>query len=184
MPADGPNLCRSCLQIIRLALFMRGQTIFTQFPAIGGLETGVRQLIRSEPLESQIISLGSGTIKVPTENEILRIKAILILKRNATRDYLDFAALADHLGGHGVAAALSRFDELYPQENNQSPIQQLMVQLSDPRPYDLGKEELKDYKSLAPRWHDWNNVVAACSAAVTAAFNSQPTSVLSASPKP
>ena len=30
---------------------------------------------------------------------MVRIKGILILKRNAARDYLDFAMLADRMGG-------------------------------------------------------------------------------------
>ncbi|MDQ3581165.1 MAG: hypothetical protein M3495_05955 [Pseudomonadota bacterium] len=31
--------------------------------------------------------------------------AVLILKRNATRDYLDFVALTDHMGAEEVVAA-------------------------------------------------------------------------------
>jgi hypothetical protein len=32
-------------------------------------------------------------LRVPTEGKILRIKGVLILKGNTTRDYLDFVAL-------------------------------------------------------------------------------------------
>jgi len=46
---------------------------------------------------------------------MLRIKGVLILQRNATRDYLDFVALADHLGAEKMAAALRPCDRLYPQ---------------------------------------------------------------------
>ncbi len=70
-------------------------------------------------------------ITVPTEGEILRIKGVLILKRNATRDYLDFVALADHMGDEGIAAALESFDRLYRQDNGESPLQQLQVQLAN-----------------------------------------------------
>ena len=41
---------------------------------------------------------------VPTAPEMLRIKAFLTAERRATRDYVDLAALVDHLG-EGVAAA-------------------------------------------------------------------------------
>jgi len=51
---------------------------------------------------------------------MLRIKAVLILKRNATRDYLDFAALADRLGEEDAVMALSSFDSIYPQPNGES----------------------------------------------------------------
>ncbi|MDX9866120.1 MAG: hypothetical protein RBT34_15055, partial [Anaerolineaceae bacterium] len=63
--------------------------------SLDGIETGIRQLIRDVPLETAEIEHKGEKITVPTESEILRIKAVLILKRNATRDYLDFVALAD-----------------------------------------------------------------------------------------
>jgi hypothetical protein len=55
--------------------------------SLDGIETGVRQLIREQPLETQEITIGGLRLMVPTEEELLRIKAVLILKRNATRDY-------------------------------------------------------------------------------------------------
>jgi len=58
---------------------------------LDGIETGVRKMIREQPLETQEVSIGQVRLIVPTEEELLRIKAVLILKRNATRDYLDFA---------------------------------------------------------------------------------------------
>ena len=42
---------------------------------------------------------------------MLRIKAVLILKRNATRDYLDFAALFDQIGSEDAVSALRSFDD-------------------------------------------------------------------------
>ncbi|RPJ79974.1 MAG: hypothetical protein EHM18_19235, partial [Acidobacteria bacterium] len=66
--------------------------------SLDGIETGVRQLIRDEPLETTQVECFGHHVTVPTEAEILRIKAVLILMRNATRDYLDFAAHADHMG--------------------------------------------------------------------------------------
>ena len=46
---------------------------------------------------------------------MLRIKAVLILKLNATRDYLDFLALFEKLGEEACAEALHCLDRLYPQ---------------------------------------------------------------------
>ena len=129
---------------------------------LDGIETGIRQLIRTEPLETEVTECRGHRITLPSEAEMLRIKGVLILKRNATRDYLDFVALADHLGDDMVAKALWRFDTLYGQENEESPLQQLQVQLAKPLPFDLEATELREYKNLAARWHDWSAVEAAC----------------------
>lgn len=130
--------------------------------SLDGIETGIRQLIRDEPLETTVLDYHGDRLTIPTRAEILRIKAVLILKRNATRDYLDFVALADHMGDEQVVEALGRFDALYPQDSGESPLQQLQVQLANPLPYDLEEVELPEYKNLDPKWHDWNNVKAAC----------------------
>jgi len=130
--------------------------------SLDGIETGIRQLIREEPLETTVVDYLGARITVPTESEILRIKGLLILKRNATRDYLDFVALADHMGDEAVALALEPFDRLYPQPNGQSALQQLQVQLASALPFDLEETELSEYKNLNPRWHDWQAVKATC----------------------
>ena len=130
--------------------------------SLDGIETGVRQLIRNEPLETQEMDWHGKKIVVPTESEMLRIKAVLILKRNATRDYLDFVALADHLGYEGAVEALGIFDKLYPQLNGESAHQQLQIQLANPMPYDLDGTNLTEYKNLDPKWHDWEAVRDVC----------------------
>jgi hypothetical protein len=129
---------------------------------LDGIDTGVRQLIRTQPLETTRLELGGRTLTLPTQAEILRIKAALILKRNATRDYLDFAALAENLGPEPTAEALRHFDQLYPQPNGASALQQLEIQLAQALPFDLDAVNLAEYKQLAPRWQDWNVVRAAC----------------------
>ncbi len=131
--------------------------------SLDGIETGVRQLIRDAPLETTAFDYQGQSITVPTVDEILRIKGVLILRRNATRDYLDFAALADRLGDVLVSLALRDFDQLYPQESGESSLQQLQVQLASPMPYDLEEIELSEYKDLIPHWQDWNSVKALCS---------------------
>ncbi|MCL2022416.1 MAG: nucleotidyl transferase AbiEii/AbiGii toxin family protein [Betaproteobacteria bacterium] len=139
--------------------------------SLDGIETGIRQLIRDEPLETVVVDYHGARITVPTKGEILRIKGVLILKRNATRDYLDFVALADHMGNESVAHALQSFDRLYQQDNGESPLQQLQVQLANALPYDLEETELSEYKNLDPCWHDWQTVKAACSHLATVIFD-------------
>lgn len=130
--------------------------------SLDGIETGVRQLIRDAPLEINQIELDGQVITVPTTAEILRIKGVLILRRNATRDYLDFVALVDHVGEECVVEALRSFDRLYPQPNGESALLQLQIQLAQPLPYDLDEVNLVEYKNLDPRWHDWLCVCAVC----------------------
>jgi Nucleotidyl transferase AbiEii toxin, Type IV TA system len=130
--------------------------------SLDGIETGIRQLIRQQPLETTVVRYGGQAITIPTKEEILRIKSALILKRNATRDYLDFVALAEQLGNEETAHALSDFDRLYPQPNDESALQQLQIQLANPLPYDLEETRLAGYKNLAPKWQDWKTVKTTC----------------------
>lgn len=129
---------------------------------LDGIETGVRQMIREQPLETQQVSIGDLRLVVPTEEELLRIKGVLILRRNATRDYLDFAALAERIGPARVEEALARLDKFYPQTSGESALQQLQVQLSNPMPYDLEDTDLSEYRRLHPKWHDWDRVKEIC----------------------
>ena len=130
--------------------------------SLDGIETGVRQLIRETPLETETVEAGGEKLTVPTRAEMLRIKAVLIVKRNATRDYLDFVAMSELIGRNATVTALESFDLLYPQTNGQSVRQQLQVQLANPMPYDLDETNLAEYKKLKPEYQDWASVSAKC----------------------
>lgn len=139
--------------------------------SLDGIETGVRQLIRTAPLETEEIERLGVRILVPTAAEMLRIKAILILRRNATRDYVDFAALGNALGKAAAANALRSFDDLYPQESGESSLQQLCAQLASPLPYDLEQTDLSEYRHLEDRWHQWTHVASVCRQIAVNAFD-------------
>ena len=119
-----------------------------------GVRTGIRQLIRSQPLETTVVR----GLKIPTPEEILRIKAALIVKRNATRDFIDFIALFDYLGTTRALEALSSLDLLYPQKEGTSVSQQLALQLADPKPWDLSQTDLSHYKDLKAPYTDWKEI--------------------------
>ena len=53
--------------------------------SLDGIETGIRQLIRDAPLETETIEVVGEKLTVPTKAEMLRIKAVLIIRRNATK---------------------------------------------------------------------------------------------------
>ncbi len=128
---------------------------------LGDIEAGVRQLIRAKPLETQSVTLPSGRhVVAPTPDEIIRIKAFLIVRRNQVRDFLDVAALSDRYGVEHTSAVLSKFDDWYAdQSKDGSPVStQVARQLADPRPADAGHVNLRTYKALAPRWQKWETV--------------------------
>jgi hypothetical protein len=128
---------------------------------LGGIETGVRQLLRSRPLETIEIEVRGKKLVVPSAPEILRIKAWLALSRNQTRDYLDIAALAHEVGLDEAAAVLCDIDDYYADVNRrpEAVSTQLVRQLAEPRPRDAeATKQLSSYKALDPRWHDWSTV--------------------------
>lgn len=134
---------------------------------LGDIEAGVRQLIRRTPLEVTEMQLPSGaTVRVPTPDETLRIKAFLIVRRNQVRDYLDVVALAHRYGPDHAARVLARIDDFYADQHGpagEGVATQVVRQLADPRPADVAAiADLPRYKRLDPRWQEWPNVVAAC----------------------
>src|ERR1700726_4002700 len=105
---------------------------------LGDIETGVRQLIRQRPLEVTEVALPSGqTLRVPTPDEILRIKGYLIVRRNQVRDYLDVTALSDKYGIAHAADVLRHIDDYYSDQRGpeaEGVATQLARQLADPKP--------------------------------------------------
>ncbi len=133
------------------------------YGSLDGILTTVRNQIRTAPLDTIEVMVGGQTIRVPTRAEILRVKAWLVVRRNATRDYIDVAAIASRLGDAAVLAALAPIDRLYPQQGDPGAVRhQLMRQLAMPRPYDLDTVNLAEYKGLVPAWRDWASVVEEC----------------------
>src|SRR2546422_5349046 len=109
--------------------------------SLAGVETGIRQMIRQRPLEVEEVPGPGGAIRVPTLREMARVKAWLILQRNATRDYLDFAALADRLGSDAPTAVIEMDDYYVDQRGpgGRRVATQVAKQLSEPAPYDLSE---------------------------------------------
>ncbi len=131
---------------------------------LDGVDTGVRQLRRSCPLEVEEVDVGGRRLRLPTPDETLRIKAWLVLVRNATRDHLDVAALAERIGmerAGRVCAGLDRYyAEVYAGPGGAA--LQLAKQLADPCPYDLDSVDLAVYRHLALRWRTWEAVAGVC----------------------
>jgi hypothetical protein len=134
---------------------------------LGGIETGVRQLVRRVPLEVAEVELPSGhRLRVPTPDETLRVKGYLIVRRNQTRDFLDVAALSDRYRIAHSALVLARIDDYYADQRGPEAAgvaTQLARQLADPQPKDrLSAAQLGRYKGLDERWADWSTVTGVC----------------------
>lgn len=133
---------------------------------LGDIEAGVRQLRRRRPLEVCEVALASGQrLRVPTHEEILRVKGYLIVRRNQVRDYLDVAALSERMGRARAAQVLAGIDAYYADqhEGGDGVATQLARQLAQPRPRDSRTtRQLHRYKRLDERWHAWEAVTEVC----------------------
>jgi len=130
-----------------------------------GVETGVRQLRRNRPLETQQIHITGKSLTTPTLPEMIRTKGWMIVSRNATRDYIDFAALAKHMGIEDTVEVLIDFDDFYSdliRGRQASPVVQLIRQLAEPKPGDLEQIDLSQYKGIQPPFDSWDYIVKIC----------------------
>jgi hypothetical protein len=85
--------------------------------SLDGVLTGIRQLRRTAPLETEEVQ----GLRIPTLPEMARIKAWLLATRHTVRDYLDTVVLFERLGREGVVAALRNFDSLYARRGSRTP---------------------------------------------------------------
>lgn len=122
---------------------------------LDGILTGIRQLRRTRPLETEEIA----GLRVPTLREMARIKAWLLATRQTVRDYLDTVVLLERLGDTGVRAAFSTFDEMYRQTAPVSTLTEVAERLAAAAPVDLAAIDLASYRGLRAPWNDWGHLV-------------------------
>ena len=122
---------------------------------LDGILTGIRQLRRTQPLETTEVA----GLRVPTLAEMARIKAWLLATRHTVRDYLDTVVLFERLGEAGVRAAMRPFDEIYRQPTAASPLTEVSERLAAAMPGDLAAIDLQQYRGLRAPWNDWEHVV-------------------------
>jgi predicted nucleotidyltransferase component of viral defense system len=130
--------------------------------SINDVEVGFRQSRRTKPIETTIIETNFGKLVVPTLNELIGMKAYLAYSRNATRDYLDFAALSECIGQDEVLAALLKLDERYGELQTASVSLEVAKALAKAEPFDLEEMDLSNYKALASEWQDWRKIEKIC----------------------
>lgn len=130
--------------------------------SMGGVEVGFRQLKRSLPIETQTVQTEAGALVVPTLDEMLGMKAFLAYDRNATRDYLDFAALTECASPPAVLGSLLKLDARYGSLQTASVGLEVAKALCAAAPFDLEEMELPRYKGLHEKWHCWETTRTIC----------------------
>ena len=121
---------------------------------LDGIMTGIRQLRRTQPIETELIE----GLRVPTLAEMARIKAWLLATRHTVRDHLDTVVLLERLGEAAAPAAFASFDKIYAQASGSSPLVEVADRLALASPSDLPQIDLRTYRGLSPPWNEWEHV--------------------------
>lgn len=130
--------------------------------SINDCDVGFRQSLRSLPIETVKADTKFGELEIPTLNEMIGMKAFLLYRRNALRDFLDFAALAECTTEAEVISSLMKLDERYGELQTISLRLEVSRALVNPEPVDLEGTDISHYRSLSSEWHDWNRTVDIC----------------------
>jgi RND superfamily putative drug exporter len=90
-------------------------------------------------VETTNVQLPTGDrLQIPTGAETLRMKGYLLMCRNSSRDYAEFAEMVDAMDTQTAAVVLAGMDKYYcgQQPRKQWVATQLVRRLADPRPQD------------------------------------------------
>ncbi len=134
--------------------------------AIDALETKADATIRPSyerrsPVETTHVQLPTGDrLLVPTGAETLRLKGYLIMCRNSSRDYAEFADMVETLEPETAAVVLAGMDRYYccHPPRREWMATQLVRRLADPHPCDLTDDEWSEPDAKA----EWEEVRQRC----------------------
>jgi hypothetical protein len=124
----------------------------------GGIELGVRQSRRAVPLQTTSIQ----GMAVPTLREMLRVKAFLMTERRATRDYVDFVALASRLDQDSTLNALGYLNCVYEAGGAGQTAVTSFAEACENQPLDLQAVPLGSYRGLRSPYTHWSFVAEIC----------------------
>jgi heme transporter len=116
---------------------------------------------RRSPVETTHVQLPTGDrLQIPTGAETLRLKGYLIMSRNSSRDYAEFAELVDTMEAETAAVVLAGMDRYYCSQSprRQWIATQLVRRLADPHPSDLDDDRWPGSDSKA----DWEEIRQRC----------------------
>ncbi len=124
-------------------------------------ETDHPRFERRSPVETTHVQLPTGDrLQIPTGAETLRLKGYLIMCRNSSRDYAEFAELVDTMEAETAALVLAGMDRYYCSQSprRQWIATQLVRRLADPHPSDFDDESWLGPDAKA----DWDEVRQRC----------------------
>ncbi|MGV0744109.1 MMPL family transporter [Mycolicibacterium sp. XJ870] len=116
---------------------------------------------RRGPVETTNVQLPTGDrLQIPTGAETLRLKSYLIMCRNSTKDYAEFADLVESMETQTAALVLSGMDRYYCGQHpkNRWVATQLVRRLADPQPSDEHDTTMSGSDAAA----DWVKVRQRC----------------------
>jgi heme transporter len=120
-----------------------------------------RLVERRSPVETTNVQLPTGDrLQIPTGAETLRMMGYLLMCRNSSRDYAEFAQLVESMDTQTAAAVLAGMDKYYcgQQPRRQWVATQLVRRLADPRPSDQDD----DASDVLDPDVDWSEVRQRC----------------------
>jgi len=116
---------------------------------------------RSSPVETTNVQLPTGDrLQIPTGAETLRLQSYLIMCRNSTRDYAEFADLVEAMETRTAALVLAGMDRYYSGQDSRKQwvATQLVRRLADPQPSDEHDTRMSGPQAEA----DWAKVRERC----------------------
>jgi heme transporter len=116
---------------------------------------------RRSPVETTNVQLPTGDrLQIPTGAETLRMKSYLIMCRNSTKDYAEFADLVDSMETQTAAVVLAAMDRYYCGQHSRKQwvATQLVRRLADPQPSDEHDTRMSGPEAEA----DWAKVRERC----------------------
>ncbi len=116
---------------------------------------------RRSPVETTNVQLPTGDrLLIPTGAETLRLKGYLIMCRNSSRDYAEFADMVDTLEPETAAVVLAGMDTYYccQPPRRQWIATQLVRRLADPHPSDFSDDQWSEPDAKA----EWDEVRQRC----------------------
>ncbi len=120
-----------------------------------------RNTQRRSPVETTNVQLPTGDrLQIPTGAETLRLKGYLIMCRNSSRDYAEFADMVDTIEPETAAVVLAGMDRYYccQPPRQQWIATQLVRRLADPNPSDFADDQWSEPDAKA----DWDEVRQRC----------------------
>ena len=120
-----------------------------------------RAVERRSPVETTNVQLPTGDrLQIPTGAETLRLKSYLIMCRNSTRDYAEFAELVESMETQTAAVVLAGMDRYYCGQHSRKQwvATQLVRRLADPQPSDEHDTRMSGPQAEA----DWAKVRQRC----------------------